>query len=117
MMKRMEAYPTYAEIRARRLATLRAEAIAAARAAVEAGARHGVTLIVFGSVATGRMHERSDLDLALEGPREAQLAAESDVWLAALDHGFEADVVLLAYASPSLLTTIRRDGRDPADLV
>ncbi|WP_376087220.1 nucleotidyltransferase family protein [Roseomonas sp. CCTCC AB2023176] len=113
----MDGYPTYEEIRARRLAALRAEAIAAARAAAEAGARHGVRVVVFGSVATGRMHERSDLDLALDGPKEAQRAADTDVWLAAADHGFESDVVLMAYASASLLATIRRDGRDPADLV
>lgn len=113
----MDGYPTYAEIRGRRLAALRAKAIAAARAAAEAGARHGARVVVFGSVATGRMHEGSDLDLALDGPREAQLAAHTDVWVAAFDRGFESDVVPMVHASPSLLETIRRDGRDPADLV
>lgn len=113
----MDGYPTYAELRARRLATLRAEAITAARAAAAAAAAHGARVIVFGSVATGRMHERSDLDFALDGPEEAQAAADVPAWHAALEHGFEADVVLMRDAPPGLVERIRRDGRDPADLV
>ncbi len=113
----MSAYPTYAEIRERRLAALRAEAIAAARAAAAAAAEHGARVIVFGSVATGRMHERSDLDLALDGPEEAQAAAWVPAWWAAAGEGFEPDVVQMRLAKPAIAERVRRDGRDPADLV
>src|SRR3954452_21482139 len=57
-------WPSYAELRARQLAEHRARAVAAARAAAEAAAREGARVTVFGSLAEGRFHRDSDLDLA-----------------------------------------------------
>jgi predicted nucleotidyltransferase len=110
------AYPDWATIDARHLAAHRARAVKAARAAAAAAAAFGVKVIVFGSLATGRFHRRSDLDLALEGPEEALFEAGNAAFAAALAHGFEPDIVELPRASAGFRARIEEDGRDPAEL-
>lgn len=110
------SYPDWETINARHIAARRAQAINAARAAAAAAAPFGVKVIVFGSLATGRFHRRSDLDLALEGPPEVLFKAEGAVFSAAADEGFEPDIVWLDHAPPRLAERIRETGRDPADL-
>lgn len=88
----------------------------AARAAAAAAAPYGVRVIVFGSLATGRFHRSSDLDLALVGPEEALFEAGTAVFDAAGRHGFEPDIVELDHAPPRLAAKIREQGRDPGDL-
>jgi predicted nucleotidyltransferase len=109
-------YPSYAEIVARRRAEHRARLIAAARAADEVARAHGLRMLVFGSVATGTIHEHSDLDVALDGPWARALEATGEVFSAAGRMGFEPDIVLLERAPPSLRERILRDGRDASEL-
>jgi predicted nucleotidyltransferase len=117
-------WPSYAELHARQLAEHRARAVAAARAAAAAAARHGARVTVFGSLAEGRFHRDSDLDLALEWGAEGALdgspehLAELAEAIAALveRHDIDADVVRLDQAPPRLAARIREHGRDPADL-
>jgi predicted nucleotidyltransferase len=110
------AYPDWATINARHIAAHRAQAVKAARAAAAAAAPFGVRVIVFGSLATGRFHRSSDLDLALEGPTEALFEAGGAVFGAAAEHGFEPDIVELDRAPPRLAQRIRETGCDPASL-
>jgi predicted nucleotidyltransferase len=113
-------WPSYAELRARQLAEHRARAVAAARAAAAEAARQGARVTVFGSLAEGRFHRDSDLDLALEGAPEGppERLAELAEAIAALveRHDIAADVVRLDQAPPRLAARIREHGRDPADL-
>jgi predicted nucleotidyltransferase len=116
MSEAKPTYPDWATIQARHVAAHRARAVQAARAAAAAAAPYGVRVIVFGSLATGRFHRSSDLDLALEGPADALSEAEGAAFGAAADHGFEPDIVWLRHASPRLADRIRETGRDPAAL-
>ncbi|HEV7266240.1 MAG TPA: nucleotidyltransferase domain-containing protein [Falsiroseomonas sp.] len=111
-----KVYPDWATLQARHIAAHRAQAVKAARAAAAAAAPFGVRVIVFGSLATGRFHRGSDLDLALEGPEGALFEAGNAAFGAALRHGFEPDVVELEHASPRLAAKIREQGRDAGDL-
>jgi predicted nucleotidyltransferase len=119
-LRRMSAaaypYPSYPELQARRLAERRRQALAAVRAAAAAVAPLGVTLRVFGSLAEGRFHEASDLDLALDGPEPVLGEAEALVWDAAAAEGFTVDLVRLGRASASLAERIGTHGCAPADL-
>ena len=110
------AYPDWQTINARHIAARRAQAVRAARAAAAAAAAVGVKVIVFGSLATGRFHRSSDLDLALAGPEEAMFEAQGAVFGAAAAEGFEPDIVALDRAPPRLAERIRETGRDPAEL-
>jgi predicted nucleotidyltransferase len=107
-------YPTYAEIVARRRAERRDLLLRAARAAEAAARERGLRVIVFGSLATGDVHERSDLDIALVGPGREAYAAEGEVFFAAARLGVDADIVALERANPAFRERILRDGRDPA---
>lgn len=109
-------YPDWEKINARHIAAHRAQAIKAAKAAAEAAARFGVKVIVFGSLATGRFHRSSDLDLALEGPEEVLNEAAGAVFGAAASEGFEPDIVFLPDASQRLADRIRETGRDASSL-
>ena len=109
-------WPSYAELQARLLAGHRARAVAAAQAAAALAARAGARVTVFGSLAEGRFHRASDLDLALEGPAE-RLAELAEAVAALVErHEIDADVVRLDQAPPRLAARIREHGRDPADL-
>lgn len=110
------AWPDWATTNARHLAAHRAQAVQAARAAAAAAAPFGVKVLVFGSLATGRFHRGSDLDLALEGPEPVLIEAGNAAFAAALPYGFEPDIVELGRASPGLGARIREQGRDPGDL-
>lgn len=95
-----------------RRAVLRARAIAAVRQADAAAAAHGGRILVFGSLLGPLFDEGSDVDLGVEGPEAAALAAWDAVALA----GFACDVVNLAHAPAGLAERIRRDGREPGAL-
>jgi predicted nucleotidyltransferase len=109
-------YPSYADLHAQRLAERREAAVAAVRAAAALVAPLGVTLRVFGSLAEGRFHRDSDLDLALEGSEAALAEAERRVVEAGWAQGFEVDVVRLDRAPASLAARIRDHGIAAADL-
>jgi predicted nucleotidyltransferase len=107
----------YARLLRERLARRREAARHAAAAAGRAAARHGAALTVFGSLATGRFRETSDIDLAVEGPSDQLEAAATAAWRAATEAGFDCDVVRLDLAPPGLVARIRADGRKPGALV
>lgn len=110
-------YPTYTELRARRLATRRAAAIDALKAADALARRIGGRLVVFGSLVEGGFHERSDLDVALCGlvaPADSRTAVEVEFALA--DAGFAADVIPERFLPPSLAERVRAHGREPGAL-
>ncbi len=107
-------YPTYQEIRARRIAERRAAALDALRRADAAVRAAGGRLLVFGSLAEGRFDEHSDLDVALFGlpaGRDSDVAAEVDTILTLA--GFEADVIPERFLSPSLHQRVVSNGCDP----
>jgi predicted nucleotidyltransferase len=110
----MTEWPSYAQIQARHLAAHRARAVAAARAAAVAARAAGARAFVFGSLAEGRFHRRSDLDLALEGPAETLDDLAPEVAAIAAAHGIGVDVVRLDQAPPALAARIREQGRDAA---
>ncbi len=70
----------------------------------------GVTRVVlFGSVVTGGFHERSDIDLAVEGlDAERFFAACAAAEKAA--EGFPIDLVSMETARPWVADVLRRDG-------
>jgi predicted nucleotidyltransferase len=106
------AYPTYSEIRARRIADRRASAVRALRDADAIVGRAGGRLIVFGSLVEGRFNEGSDLDVAIFGvppDRDAEIAAEVDVALGLA--GFTADVIPERFLSDTLRERVLRNGR------
>lgn len=106
-------YPTYPELVARRREARRARLLAAARAVEEVARAHGLGVLVFGSLATGDVHEGSDLDVALMGDRQTAYAIHGEAFFAACLHGVEADVVAFDAASPSLRARILADGVAP----
>lgn len=110
------SYPRWPEIRARHIAARRAQAIAAARAAAAAVAPLGVPVLVFGSLAEDRFGRDSDLDLALDGPADAELAATGAAFLAAHADALRVDVVWLPGVAASLRNRIESTSRDPAGL-
>lgn len=116
-MSAADAYPDWATLQARHIAARRAQAVRAARAAAAAAAPFGVRVIVFGSLAAGGFHRRSDLDLALEGPETALYEAGNAAFTAAARLGFEPDIVCLDIAPPGLRARIEETGHDAADLV
>jgi predicted nucleotidyltransferase len=110
-------YPTYEDIRARRIATRRAAALDALRRADAVAHQAGGRLVVFGSLAEGGFDERSDLDVAVFGlppDRDGDVAAEVDTMLTLA--GFEADVIPERFLSPSLRERVLSNGCDPGTL-
>ncbi len=113
----MASYPTYAEIKERRLSERRSSAIRALKGAEELARSAGGRLLVFGSLAEGGFHEDSDLDVALCGvsnDRDLDLAAEIDTRLSL--SGFEVSVIPERFLQPSLYARIMKNGRRPDDL-
>lgn len=79
-------------------------------AMAELAKKHGLTLVVlFGSQATGRTHEKSDIDIAVlsrQSVNRARIALE-------LDEIFKRDdieVVNLALSSPTLMRAVVGEG-------
>ncbi|WP_448190193.1 nucleotidyltransferase family protein [Azospirillum sp. sgz301742] len=111
------SYPTYEDIRARRIAARRAAALDALRRADVVARRAGGRLVVFGSLAEGGFDERSDLDVAVfglpPGP-DGDVAAEVDTVLTLA--GFAADVIPDRFLSPSLRERVLSNGSDPCAL-
>jgi predicted nucleotidyltransferase len=110
-------YPTYSEIRARRIAARREAALRALRRADDLVRAAGGRIVVFGSLAEGGFHEHSDLDLVLFGvpsDRDLDLAAAIDTRLSLA--GFEVDVIPERLLQPSLRDRVMRHGREPGDL-
>jgi predicted nucleotidyltransferase len=112
-----DAYPPFAVTRARRLEARRATAIQALRAADAVVRAAGGHLLVFGSLAEGGFHERSDVDVAilgLDGEVAARVATEVDRLLA--EAGFVADVIPERFLPPSLRERVLDRGREPGTL-
>ncbi len=111
------AWPSYAELRARRIAARRAAARDALVRMDERVRVLGGRLVVFGSLAEGGFDERSDADVAVMGlpPGDDERFA-TEVELALGDAGVEADVHAERFLSPSLRERIERNGREPGAL-
>jgi len=110
-------YPTYAEIKARRVASRREAALRALRRADDLVRAAGGRIVVFGSLAEGGFHERSDVDLALlDLPPELDTKLEAKVFNIFEDEGFEADVIAERFLSPRLRQRVQDRGRPPAAL-
>lgn len=110
-------YPTIDELRARRLAERREAAVQAVRSAEKIALQAGGKLVVFGSLAEGRFHECSDIDIALmsiPADRDADIAV--NVELALADAGFVSIITAERFLSPSLHDRIKERGREPCDL-
>lgn len=117
MTKASATYPTFADLRARRLEARRAAAIDALKGADALARRAGGRLVAFGSLVEGGFHERSDLDVAVCGlgaPDDSRVAVEVELVLA--DAGFAADVISERFLPPSLATRVRAHGREPGAL-
>lgn len=113
----ISTYPTFDELRSRRLAERRAAAVRAVRDAETIAAAAGGRLVVFGSLAEGGFDERSDIDVALMGiPADRDGDAALDVELALADAGFTADVIPERFLSESLRNRIAERGREPGAL-
>ncbi|WP_404385222.1 nucleotidyltransferase family protein [Caenispirillum salinarum] len=113
----MPTYPSYTELRARRLAERRRAALEALRDADARVHEAGGRLIVFGSLVEGRLHERSDIDVAVCGlPEGVDTDVALDVDLVLRDAGFWTDVIAERFLSPSLKERIDRNGREPSAL-
>ncbi|HEV7370493.1 nucleotidyltransferase domain-containing protein [Arenibaculum sp.] len=111
------SYPRFDELRASRLAERRDAAVRAVRQAALLAERVGGRLVVFGSLAEGGFHERSDVDLALLAVppgRDLDMAAEIEAALAGA--GFVAEVVPERFMSPSLRRRVEEHGREPGVL-
>ena len=110
-------YPSFATTRVRHLEEHRAAAVRALGAAEPIVRAAGGHMLVFGSLAEGGFHERSDIDVAilgLDGETAARVATEVDVLLSAA--GFVADVIPERFLPPSLRERVLRDGREPGAL-
>ena len=110
-------YPTYSEIRERRLAARRAIARRVLEDMEALVRGEGGRLVVFGSLAEGGFGDGSDVDVAVfgvPGGRDEAVAARIDEALAAA--GFAADVVTERYLTPSLRQRILDHGRAPGAL-
>jgi len=111
------AYPTFNDLRSHRLADRRNAAVRAVRAAEKLASEAGGRLVVFGSLAEGGFHERSDIDIALMSiPADRGSDVALDVELALADAGFIADVIPERFLSPSLRNRIVERGREPCTL-
>jgi predicted nucleotidyltransferase len=110
-------FPSEPELRARRIAERRRAAVAAVAAAEDLARRAGGRLLVFGSLAEGGFHERSDIDVALFDVApgiDSEVAAEIDTCISAA--GFETEVVPERFLPPSLRARVLRHGREPRAL-
>lgn len=69
-------------------------------------------VLLFGSLLGGAFHERSDIDLAIEGVAPERFLA---AWAAAEQAapGFEIDLVDLASARPWLIEVLRHEAIEP----
>ncbi|MFC5354769.1 nucleotidyltransferase family protein [Azospirillum himalayense] len=111
------SHPRYDDIRRRRLEERRTAALRALKQADAVARRAGGRLVVFGSLAEGGFHERSDLDVALIGVpagMDSDVAADVDTLLTIA--GFEADVIPDRFLSPSLRDRVMRHGCEPGAL-
>lgn len=68
----------------------------------------GTGVWMFGSVAEGRLHEASDVDLAVTGLRWGLFADARDALVAIFAPG--VDLVVLESAAPSLVARVQRRG-------
>jgi predicted nucleotidyltransferase len=116
-MTTVNAYPSFATLRARRLAQRRADALAALRIAEKAVREQGGRFVVFGPLVDGGFGERSDLDVVILGVpsgRDSELAAEIDTLLTTA--GFVTDVLPERFMAPSLRARVLSHGREPSSL-
>lgn len=86
-----------------------------AKEAAEAVAKkHGLSFVaLFGSQATGRTHEKSDIDIAVLGKEALPPNVQTKIW-GEFSDAFKRDdieVVDLATASPTMMYVIVRDGK------
>jgi predicted nucleotidyltransferase len=110
-------YPTFDELRSRRLTERRDAAVRAVRAAEKLALEAGGRLVVFGSLAEGGFHERSGIDIALMSiPAGQDTDVALDVELALADAGFVAEIIPERFLSPSLRDRIKERGREPSAL-
>jgi predicted nucleotidyltransferase len=110
-------YPTFDELRPRRLTERRDAAVRAVRAAEKLALEAGGRLVVFGSLAEGGFHERSGIDIALMSiPAGQDTDVALDVELALADAGFVAEIIPERFLSPSLRDRIKERGLEPSAL-
>lgn len=113
-MEKLDAYIDAHRARrdlAQREAALRAaEARLAAEAAAQRlGERLGLhRVVLFGSLVRGRFHERSDIDLAVEGLRDGALT--DAMAIAEEDPRFEFSIVPIERARDYIRDAIEREG-------
>lgn len=110
-------YPTYQELRARRLAEMRARGLDALRRAETEVAAHGGWLRVFGSFAEGGLHDESDIDVVICGvpvDRERDMVTLVEDILDEAD--FASDIFIERRLSDSLRQRVLQRGRAVADL-
>ncbi len=86
----------------------------AKKGAEEIAKRYGLNFVaLFGSQATGRVHEKSDIDIAVIGKKALEFDAQTKVW-GDFSNAFgrdDVEIVDLAEASPTLMRVVVEDGR------
>lgn len=86
----------------------------AKKAAETVAKKHGLGFVVlFGSQATGRTHEKSDIDIGVVGRAPIAFDAQTDIWREFSDvfHRDDIEIVDLFDAMPTMMYVVARDGR------
>ena len=75
--------------------------------------KHGLNLVVlFGSQATGRVHEKSDIDIAILGKQAVDFDTQTKIWgeFSRVFNRDDIEVVDIGTASPTLMRMVVEDG-------
>lgn len=82
-------------------------------AATIAKKRNLKLVVLFGSQATGRTHEKSDVDIGVAGRAPLAFDAQTDIWREFSDvfHRDDIEIVDLLNATPTMMYVVARDGQ------
>lgn len=86
----------------------------AKKAAETVAKKHGLIFVaLFGSQATGRTHEKSDIDIGVVGGAPIAFDAKTDIWREFSDvfHRDDIEIVDLFEAMPTIMYVVSRDGQ------
>lgn len=86
----------------------------AKKAAETVAKKHGLSFVaLFGSQATGRVHEKSDIDIGVSGRVPVAFGAQTDIWREFSDvfHRDDIEIVDLFGATPTMMYVVARDGQ------
>ena len=105
------SYQTLAEREQEAVARMRSALARLTEDLAAYAALNGGTFTLFGSAARGDLRARSDVDILVEFPAEAERAAELHAEARCRDLGLVPDIQLHAYAGERLRDRVAREGR------